>query len=268
MVLGLFGDDHEIDQHARNFHQAWIEGAAVGNPFDLGDDDAARVVRGHGDGLRFQRQRLLLHGDVAVEVGCGAADERDMDRESLVEEIVLAVDGHQADDVFGGLRIQLAAAQAWIDESAETDVRQRTGFAGGDVAEQMGDDALRQIPGLDLVLDGQRLQFWREAPMAADDPGDQSFVAQMVEAARLAVALAGGIDQSQSSWCAGLHEALFERDGKVFRKTDADKTSGGDGVTVLDSGNGVPGGNDLWAHGRIMPRVSRLKTRPESPHRY
>ena len=53
----------------------------------------------------------------------------------------------------------------------------------------MRDHALRQVVGLDLVGDGQMLQLRpHEAPMAADDTPDHSFMAEMIEAA-LAVAL-------------------------------------------------------------------------------
>ena len=44
------------------------------------------LLRRHGDGQRLQRQRLALHGDVAVRVGGGAADDADIDREGLVEQ--------------------------------------------------------------------------------------------------------------------------------------------------------------------------------------
>jgi hypothetical protein len=43
-----------------------LQRAALGDALDLRDDDAARVVRRHRDGQRLQRQRLALHGEVAV----------------------------------------------------------------------------------------------------------------------------------------------------------------------------------------------------------
>ena len=64
--------------------------------------------------------------------------------------------------------VELAAAVARIGEGAEADPGQVTGLAGGDVAEEVGDDALRQVVGLDLAGHGQRLQLRHQAPVAAD----------------------------------------------------------------------------------------------------
>ena len=57
----------------------------LGDALDLGDDDAAGVARGHGDGKHLQGQRLALHGDVALRVSGGAAYDADINRERLVE---------------------------------------------------------------------------------------------------------------------------------------------------------------------------------------
>ena len=67
MVFRL-GHHHAIDHDARNFDLPGIEGAAFGNALDLGDDDAAGIVRRHRDGQRLQRQRLLFHGQIAIGV--------------------------------------------------------------------------------------------------------------------------------------------------------------------------------------------------------
>ena len=81
-----------VDQHAGHFHLARIERAAFGDALDLRDHDAAGIVRGHGDGERLQRQRFLLHGEIAVGVAGRGADDADIDRKRLVEQIFLAVD--------------------------------------------------------------------------------------------------------------------------------------------------------------------------------
>src|SRR5580698_11226671 len=78
--------------------------------------------------------------------------------------------------------------------------------------------------------------------MAADDAREQSEVAQMIEATVLAVTLAGRIDQRQIArspeplGIAGpaLEEQFLERDGDVFRETDAHEAAGGDGIAVAD----------------------------------
>ena len=83
VILRPLGDDDAVDQDARDLHLPRIQAAALGDALDLRDDEAAAVVRGHGDGQRLQRQRLALHGDVAVGIGGGAAHDADIDREVL-----------------------------------------------------------------------------------------------------------------------------------------------------------------------------------------
>ena len=165
---------HAIDHHARHLHLPRIERAALGDALDLRDDDAAGIARRHGDGQSLERQRLLLHGQIAVGIAGGRPDDPDIDREGPVEQAFLAVDVDEADEVLLGPVVELAAAVARIDEGAEADARDMPGPMRGDVAEQMRDHALRQIVGLDLVGDGEVLQLRHETPMAADDPLDQA----------------------------------------------------------------------------------------------
>ena len=49
-MLGSFGYHHAIDHDAGHLDLAGVERVAVGDALDLGDDDAAGVARGHGDG--------------------------------------------------------------------------------------------------------------------------------------------------------------------------------------------------------------------------
>ena len=66
-------------------------------------------------------------------------------------------------------------------------------------------------------------------------------MAEMVEAALLAVALAGGIDERQVARRAdcrsrprAVEEARLERDGDVLGEADADEAAGRDRVAVAD----------------------------------
>ena len=139
VVLGSLGDDDAVDQNAGHLDLARVERAALGEPLDLRDDDAAAVVRRHRDRQRLERQRLALHRQVAVGVGGGRADDPDLDRERLVEQDFLAVDLEQPHQVVAGRRVDLAAAVARIDEGAEADPAERAGLAGRDVAKQVRD---------------------------------------------------------------------------------------------------------------------------------
>jgi hypothetical protein len=140
-----------------------------------------------------------------------------------------------------------------IDEGAEADPGQGAGLAGGDVAEQVADHALRQVPGLDAVGHRELLQLRHQAPMAADHAPDQAVVAEVVEAALLAVALAGGVHQGEVTRMAQavgigflrFEKTRFERDGDVFGKADADEAAGGDGVAVADQLHRLAGAHQL-----------------------
>jgi hypothetical protein len=79
--------------------------------------------------------------------------------------------------------------------------------------------------------------------MAADDLGHQAIMPQVIEAAILAVTLTRRINQGQIAWAAeamdisllALEKALFKRNRDVLGKTDADKTTGGDGIAIFVS---------------------------------
>ena len=76
--------------------------------------------------------------------------------------------------------------------------REVPGLAAGDVAKQVRDHALRQVVGLDLVVDRELLQLRHQAPVAADgalhQPGDGP---RWLRPRVLAVALAGGVEQGE-----------------------------------------------------------------------
>ncbi len=52
--------------------------------------------------------------------------------------------------------------------------------------------------------------------------------------------------------------ALFERDGDVLRKPDADEAAGGDGVAVANQRDGFARGDDL----AVLERVQRFEKLP------
>src|SRR5262249_32616158 len=165
--------DHTADEIAGYVDLPRVERAALGDALDLHDDQAAGVARRHGDRQDFEGKRLLFHADVAVGVGGRAADDADVDREGAVEQELLAVDLDQPDDIVLGALVDLAAAVPRIGKGSEPHPREVTGSLGGNVAEQVRDDALWKIVGLDLVADRQPLQLGHQAPVAADDAPHQ-----------------------------------------------------------------------------------------------
>src|SRR5262249_22821756 len=160
-----------------------------------------------------------FHRNVAVGIGRGAADDADIDRERLVEEVLLAADLHELDEIFGGALVELPAAEARVGESAESHPTQMAGLARGDVTEEMRDHPLRRVVGLDLVPAGGGLQLWPDPPMPADHPLDEPRLRKMVEPPAFAVSLPGGIDEGEVLGLAEIREQLvLAGEGELFER--------------------------------------------------
>ena len=100
MVLGL-GHHDAVDQDPRHRDLLGRQGAGGRQPLDLGDDEPLAGLGRHGDREIVEQERLALHADIAVGVGRGAADDRDVDREGLVEQPLPPADLHHPDEVLG-----------------------------------------------------------------------------------------------------------------------------------------------------------------------
>ena len=156
MVLRLFRNHDAIDENSRYLHLSWIQRAALGHAFDLGDDDPAGVVGCHGNGKHFYRQRLALHGDIALGIRGGAADNADVDRKRFVEQVLFAVNGNQLNEIVGSAGVDFAAAVTRIDVGPHADLAEVPGTMCGNIAKQMRNHSLGKVVGLDLVIDRQR----------------------------------------------------------------------------------------------------------------
>ena len=87
--------------------------------------------------------------------------------------------------------------------------------------------------------------------MAPDDALHEAFVRQMIEPAVFAVALTGRIDERQVAGRVGEtagragEKRLLDRDGDLFRETDADETAGCDRVARTDQPHRLGRRHDL-----------------------
>ena len=81
--------------------------------------------------------------------------------------------------------------------------------------------------------------------MPTDDPLDQPVVHQVVQPLVMAVALPRGIHQRQAARRGLGQEALLQRHGNLFGKTDADEARGGDRVAIADQVHRIGGADDL-----------------------
>ncbi len=105
VVIGRIGlpllriDDHEIDQDAGDLHLLARQRAAPRHALHLHDDDAAEAPRCLRHGQHLAQHRLLLHRDIAVFIGRGAAQKGDADRDGLEEQPFLAADRHHLNEI-------------------------------------------------------------------------------------------------------------------------------------------------------------------------
>ena len=170
VVLG--GGHHDaVDEDPGDLDILGVEHRDIGDALDLHDDESTPIVHRGRDGQGFEEQCFTFHGDVAVGISGRPSQERDVQPlECLVEEIVLAVDRDQFDEVLRGLVVDLAASVARVDERVHTDAGDEARLARGGVAEQLRDDTLGQVVRLDLVFHGHLAELNRHPPVASDGP--------------------------------------------------------------------------------------------------
>ena len=107
-------------------------------------------------------------------------------------------------------------------------------LAGGDIAIEVGDDAERQIVGLDLLLDDEFDEFRAEAPMAPDHALQQPLVRQDVETPVLPVALARRIDEREIARGARFAKSFLQRQQQLIGNPDPDEARRADRITRLN----------------------------------
>ena len=134
---------------------------------------------------------------------------------------------------------------AGIDEGVGADTGDRSRLAGGDVPEKMTDNTLGEVVSLDLIVDGELLQLRAKPPVAADDPTDQPFVTQMIEAALLAIALTSSVHQGQIAGAAALEKLSLDLNGNGLGEADPDEPACRDGGAIADQPDCLIGCDDL-----------------------
>ncbi len=172
-----------VDQGAGNLDIAERQAARSRQLTHLGDDPAAAVVGGHGHREHLPLDGLALHGQVAVLVGAGPPDDRDIDGKGVEQQPLLAAQGHDLDEIVGGGGVLLAAGLARVDVGAQADLGHETGPAGGDLPHELGEHALGERVGLDLAGLDECPESRLVADVAADGASLQTGQAELREAA-------------------------------------------------------------------------------------
>ena len=273
MVCRVRRHHDAIDQRAGYLHLTRVEAVHLGEPLHLRDHQPPGVVRCHRHRQRVAGQRLPLHGDVAGRVSGGAANDRDIDREGLIEQVFLAADLHQLDQILGRHLVQLAAAETRIGERAEPDPGQVPGFARGDIPVQVRHRAKRHVIALGLVTGDELVQLGHTGPVPADDPLDQAGLGQPVGAIGCPVAWADAEDQGQIARPAegrGLLVGGLEQRAQLVDdlkgQANFEEPADGDRVADADKPDGLPGRHDLARRTRPGCRDNRPDAHRTTPY--
>jgi len=167
---------------------------------DLGDDEAVRVLGRHRQRQVVEGERLALHGDVAGEVRRRAAQDRNRDRERLVEQPLLAVDRHDPNEILMRAPVDAAALLARVNERAQADLGERAGTMACNVAKELRQRSEREVVSLDAAFDRHRRELRHETPMSTDRPPDETCARQAIEAPRLAITRRRRKNQREITW--------------------------------------------------------------------
>ena len=222
-----------------------MKGRLLHHLLHLHHHDAAVVVNGFGDDEGVEVHDLVLKGRIALAVAGRGADEGDIGRNRLVVEVFLVVDVDELDQVFLRHVVQFAALVARIDEGAEADFRDDAGLVGSRRAEHLREDALRVVPGRDLVLLSELGNAGRLSPVAAERPLDEAFLGNRADAALGAVAETRRADDAEVLRGLGGLVAFGERFDELRRfKNAAAGAENAERGFVRNVGHGLFGGHD------------------------
>ena len=189
----------------------------------------------------------MLEGDVALLVGGGAAQDGDVEREALVEQILLAVELDELAGVLGGLGVHTPALDARVDESTQTDLGDQTGAARRDLAPQVDDDALGKAVALDLASLNLLVERERRADVRRRPVGDETRtgLAQHGDATRLPVTHGAALLQGEVAWVARLAVAVADRPTDLLRPSRKAHARDADGGPIGDELGGFLRRNEL-----------------------
>ena len=103
----------------------------------------------------------------------------------------------------------------------------------GNITVHMRNNTLRQVVSLDLVVQSEFAQLRSTIPVTADNALNHAFMAVVVAAGAVTMALTCCEKQGQILRMTGFQETLLQSDGQGFRAGTAYETAGSDGIAVI-----------------------------------
>ena len=135
--------------------------------------------------------------------------------------------------VFLGALVELAAAVAGVGKGFQTNMGDGADVVGCNIAVHVGNNTLRQVICLNLVVECQFTQTRRTVPVAADNTLYHTLVSIVVAASAVAVSLTSCKKQRQIVRVSGFQKTLLQCSRQGFWACTAYKTASGNGVTIL-----------------------------------
>jgi len=147
-------------------------------------------------------------------------------------------------------RVDAPALVARVDECVQADLGECAGLAAGEIAEELRDDALRQIIGVNLFVERELAYRGHTAPIAGHHFAQQAVVSEAAQAFGLAVALAGGGEQAEIAGRAGLEVTPLQGLQQRLRHAGLHKAAARQRVAVAHKADGFVGADHLVFHER------------------
>ena len=151
--LQLVGVDHDvIDQHTGYANVMRLQRAVLDHALDLGNHDAAIVVRGERLFQSAEIGAFVLVGEVAALVGGRRADDRNVRHDRAEIEPFVAVELLDRHDGVASRRVHGAALMPGIGESVEPNLGRHAGAFRGRLAVHIEQDAGGHVVGGDRIV--------------------------------------------------------------------------------------------------------------------
>ncbi|SCI18033.1 Uncharacterised protein [uncultured Megasphaera sp.] len=223
-----------VDDYAGDLNVSRVQRILGCYIFYLNDNDTAAGFSRFSDSQGFARADFAVHRNVAVFVGCRAADDSYINFVRMIPEPFFAAQFNNFNDIFLRYIVDFAAFQTRINEGTEADFGNRAGTAARDVAEPLGQRALRQVVGFYFIVIYQFAQTRCQVEVTADNTFQHAFVAEVVQAAFTAVALACSINNCHVFRRIISSKGSFHFFQYSFRNQTADETARCDSCAVFN----------------------------------
>ena len=233
-VIFAIGDHDTVDEITGNHHFFGRQRSSGSDALHLGNDQTAGVLRRHGDRQHVESQRLTFHGDIALRIGRGTADQGNVNRDGVIKQPFFTKQFFHFHQFFSGDRVDCAAALARINKGAQAHFRKHARLARRDVTIELRDTAQWKVVGFDVLSHGHRAELWNKRPVTANGALHQALMRQPVKSLFFSIARSGSKDEGDIAGSRTLQKTVFQAAQQAVRGTDANKSGHAYHVAIVD----------------------------------